>query len=468
MNENLFEINYSKYIEPIYTNPKNRKNSVDSSNEFIYTSDHKFKISFEDRVDMTMYETYSIDPVGCKDADDAFSIFKKDDKLYLAIHIADPTDYINIGSDLWLDIVERTTTKYPSNRNPIHMMPDELMELSSLMVSDSEESKICKAITILSEINNDFYLCGKVEILFTKILVKKENALNYNMNQEQSIESIEIGLKISEKLKKVRSKNTKGVKLNELSISNFIYSDINEKHCIDLYIDSKREKLMKQMIAEFAIFANSFVGEYLKININTGIFRTCNAKDFLKSEFNSGEEMIREIITNGITADYLSKVDSHDLVGMPEYCHFTSPIRRLADCICHYLIKSIYFKYDIPFSQEELDNLSKKCLETTKKDKKNQYLDTKFRLLQYMNRIVNEKGHTDIEYYLTGYSGLFLNLIICKIDNHNVHMSYTLRVKNYGKEINPKVIKKQKITKINCFTKFDQNCIPELDNSLLS
>jgi hypothetical protein len=35
---------------------------------------------------------------------------------------------------------------------------------------------------------------------------------------------------------------------------------------------------MKQMIAEFAIFANSFVGEYLKINLNTGIFRTCNAK----------------------------------------------------------------------------------------------------------------------------------------------------------------------------------------------
>ena len=35
---------------------------------------------------------------------------------------------------------------------------------------------------------------------------------------------------------------------------------------------------MKQMIAEFAIFANSFVGEYLKINLNTGIFRTCNAR----------------------------------------------------------------------------------------------------------------------------------------------------------------------------------------------
>ena len=31
---------------------------------------------------------------------------------------------------------------------------------------------------------------------------------------------------------------------------------------IYLYEDTNEEKLMKQMIAEFAIFANSFVGEY--------------------------------------------------------------------------------------------------------------------------------------------------------------------------------------------------------------
>ena len=44
----------------------------------------------------------------------------------------------------------------------------------------------------------------------------------------------------------------------------------------------------------------------------------------------------------------------------------------------------------------------------------------------------------DIEYYITRYSGLFLNIIICKINNFQVHMSYTLRVRDYVKEINPK------------------------------
>ncbi len=79
------------------------------------------------------------------------------------------------------------------------------------------------------------------------------------------------------------------------------------------------------MIAEFAIFANSFVGEYLKIHLNTGIFRTCVAKEWLDSIQTSisSEEMLQEIITNGIKADYISNIQSHDLVGIPEYCHFT-------------------------------------------------------------------------------------------------------------------------------------------------
>jgi hypothetical protein len=172
----------------------------------------------------------------------------------------------------------------------------------------------------------------------------------------------------------------------------------------------------------------------------------------------------------------MSNVESHDLVGMPEYCHFTSPIRRLSDCICHYLLKYIYFKHNrnnanhiIPFSEMELEQLAAKCLKMTRFEKKNQYLDIKFRLLQVMaNMILKSKSKKiDIEYYITSYAGLFLNIIICKIDNFHVHMSYTLRVRDYSKEINPKEKHFVSVTHVNCFTNYDENTIPELDKHVL-
>ena len=85
-----------------------------------------------------------------------------------------------------------------------------------------------------------------------------------------------------------------------------------------------------------------------------------------------------------------------------------------------------------------------------------------------MDNMIHEKGSIVLEYYITSYSGLFLNIVICKIDNFNVYMSYTLRIRNYNKEINTDEHKVMICTDINCFTKFDQNCIPELDNQLLN
>ena len=284
------------------------------------------------------------------------------------------------------------------------------------------------------------------------------------------MEVLKIGLKISKGLQEIRAKNTKGVKLNELSLA---YTRFNNDE-IYLYQDTEEEKEMRQMISEFAIFANSFVGEYLKNTLNTGIFRTCDAQDWLTntSDTITGEEMIQQIITNGITADYLSNIKSHDLVGMPEYCHFTSPIRRLADCVCHYLLKYVYFNNkklisNIPFTDYELQILSNSCLSATKQDKKNQYLDIKFRLLQVMDAIIHKNNSLILEYYITSYSGLFLNIIICKINDYNVHMSYTLRTRNYCIKRNASEHKKIVCTKVNCFTKYDQGCIPELDKILL-
>ena len=149
MNNQIYEDNYTNIVEPKYGNK--RDISTDEILTSNISSNHAYSITQTERLDMTSYETYSIDPIGCKDADDAFSVYSENDKLYFAIHIADPTEYIDLNSNLWKDIVSRTTTKYPSNRAPIHMMPDQVLELSSLQ--GTQEGNIKNAITVLSEIN---------------------------------------------------------------------------------------------------------------------------------------------------------------------------------------------------------------------------------------------------------------------------------------------------------------------------
>jgi exoribonuclease R len=456
---NIFEENYTKYIEPIYY-------KLSSPIEFTDFSINTHSYTIQNRYDMTSLKTYSIDPPGCKDADDAFSIYYDNNKLFLVIHIADPTEFIDISSNLWNNICDRVTTKYLSNRPSVPMLPNKILELSSLMTNEQEEIKY--AISIKCEIDTDTYLpIRKINLYFSKITVSSQNSYTYNQASLSSNNDFAIGLKISQALKNKRLINTKGTKLSEINIAYPVYQDNN----IFLYEDTFNEKKMKQMIGEFAIFSNTFIGEYLKIHINCGIFRTCDATDWLNTIHNniSGEDMLKEIIKNGIKADYLSNIKSHDLVGSPEYSHFTSPIRRLSDCICHYLLKYIYLKLPIqPFDSKQLEILAILCDSVSKKDRKNGFLDIKFRLLQIMANMVYNNGFITIGFYITGYSGLFLNIIINKINNYNINMSYTIRTRNYNKPIDEDFIEYIVITKINCFIKYDQGTIPELDEYILN
>ena len=455
---------YQQTIEPLYG--KKRDNVIDTT--LLKNNDIPHKYNITDRVDMTNRATYSIDPDGCEDADDAFSIYTEGAKLYLAIHIADPTEHINPDSLLWKDIENRIVTRYPSNQKPIHMIPDEIMERSSLMVNQYGNEKL--AITILTGIQPETYKpIGKVRLLFTKIKVDAENALSYAKagNLFETNEVLMNGINISKALTKIRSGRTKGVILNEVSNSYVKY----DEESMYLYRDSPTEVLMKQMIAEFAIFANSFVGEYLKINFEgVGIFRICSASEWLSTVYSgiTGQELLNEIIVNGIQADYISTVQPHDLVGSPEYCHFTSPIRRLSDCVCHYLLKYIHLKpsspgMPIPFTNQQLEIYSSKCMEVSKTIKNTQYKDTKYRLLQTMNTMLLTRPALTIQYYISCYLKSFLNIIICSINEHRVYLSYTLRIPNLQAEYVVKQVKTMAVTKVSYTNKFDEGSIPELD-----
>ncbi len=69
----------------------------------------------------------------------------------------------------------------------------------------------------------------------------------------------------------------------------------------------------------------------------------------------------------------------------------------------------------------------------------------------------------NINYYVSSYTGTFLNIIISTINEHTVYLSYTLRISDLQTEYIVKKVNNLIITKVNCIGKFDQGSIPELD-----
>ena len=465
MKNNIYNNLFEQIILPKYGSFRDKDYDDFLLQENVYPHDY----SILNRTNLTYVNTLTIDPEGCKDADDAFSIFYVNDKLYLAIHIADPTDFINLNSNLWNNILHRNITHYPSNNNPIHLMPDKIIKMASLSFDDDSKKTIKKAISIITEIDTNTYLpTNNVTLDFTRVSIDKDYCFSYD-SANMKLDEIKIGLLISKALFNRRSTQTIGTKLSQINKAYSSFDGENIKY------DNENVRNLKNMIAEFAIFANSFVGEYLKINLNgLGIFRTLDSGNLSEINSNvSGDELLNQIILNGLSADYIANIKPHDLVGTPVYCHFTSPIRRLADCICHYLLKSIKLARPIPWTKEQLDVISNNCHYVSKKERSIQHGDKKFRMIQLFNNLILKKNKVEIGFIVNSYTGMFLNCIIDKLFingcEYNIQMSYTLRITNMIVKYDLNLENFSKTISINSVTPFknyDEGTIPELDDYL--
>ena len=90
-----YEYYYSKNIEKLYGVKNNyylNNNDIEESNIV--------------REDFTHLDVYSIDPENCGDVDDAFSYYQiNDNKRFVVVHIADPTDCIRVDGNLFEIII---------------------------------------------------------------------------------------------------------------------------------------------------------------------------------------------------------------------------------------------------------------------------------------------------------------------------------------------------------------------------
>lgn len=99
--------------------PRIRNKLFKTFREFDYKSTEKY---YED---WRKYRTFSIDPDGCCDIDDAVSIKSGE----IAVHIATPTKLMNNELE---DYVANTITSFYGNKETINLLPDKVVECASL------------------------------------------------------------------------------------------------------------------------------------------------------------------------------------------------------------------------------------------------------------------------------------------------------------------------------------------------
>lgn len=409
------------------------------------------------------YGCYTVDPRGSKDADDGFSIYVKEGQLFLVIHIASPTLLMSYDSEIFQTACNNVVTRYPSNTKPIHLLPERIMKCASLSTHRKNGEKKY-AMSLFINIDSDFN-AGQCELKNTTFKVFPYNKYTYEQaskmldtnytytNVSNVYDVMNIASKIANNMRLKRKTIGKNIQRNASIqyINNIPY----------LHNDTCSVIIMKSVIEEFAIFANSHIGKLLNQK-DTGMFRECNT-DLLEQKIDNSSDIMEKIIKTKTHANYTIKPNRHGLVGSNLYSHFTSPIRRSFDCLVHYLLLGQ------EISSDEIEKHMEKINDVSGYIKKIQRRDYKFRVIQALNTAIVENKNVCIDVKFRSRYKQYFNLHITNVYINNevfrVSLYYTSRCDDIGKT-------EDKLTTFNipityvCVPCIRNEGLPEIDEYL--
>ena len=336
----------------------------------------KQELSEEDlleRKDLRDELIFTIDGIDSRDFDDAVSIKKINNGYEVGVHIADVTHYVKKHHPLDDDAYIRGTSIYLADR-VIPMIPFELsngicslnpnvdrLALSVIMKFDNKgyvykseifESVINSKARLNYDQVNEFYKTGKSEL------------------EENIQESLKLLLEVSKLIRKKRENNGAiNLETNELK---FTLDENNNPIKIKKLISGPSE----EMIEDLMISANVEVTKNLKNNNIPVLYRVHEYPS--KEKYELFKNLIKrmdyslfiqlpkyENITGNKLNDFISNIKDVNLkkiysylllrtmskarysnedlghfgLNEPNYCHFTSPIRRYPDIVIHRLVK---------------------------------------------------------------------------------------------------------------------------------
>jgi ribonuclease R len=299
---------------------------------------------------------FTIDDIKSKDLDDALWIAIYPKSCQVFIHIADVTSVIPLDSALDKSALVRVETLYlPKTTDP--MLPRKLSEnLCSLLEGEKRATLTIKIV-----------LDEQVNIKETEIYESQLTSLKKFSYEEADDALLEpdhpLYLQLqylniwAQKLQDKRAKN------GSLGCRNTPLGYIDENGVLQ----PKMVYRSQQIIQEFMILANCGVAEYMKKNKIPALYRnhTTNQeapeKDLILQELmelNQEDEIRKRLKSCLNPAEYYPINNGHFALALQRYCHFTSPIRRVADYLNHRLIKAFLNREEIPYSENDLIEFS--------------------------------------------------------------------------------------------------------------
>ena len=362
----------------------------------------KREISLHDidsRKDLRSLNFVTIDGSNARDFDDAVYAEESSDGFYLYVAIADVSEYVLEGSTLDKEAFSRATSVY-FEKKVIPMLPELISnKLCSLRPNEDKLVLTCKIyLDREGEIKSfEFFnsvICSKnrltydeVEKFYQKGQIAISNEIVSNLSTLKKIHGLR--RKIREERQAIDfylpeyrpvGKDNKIIKFK--SINHLLANEVIEESMILANIcAAKLTKKLKTPIP-FRHHDNPDYNELEKLKeflkargLRKGMTESNPRKklsNWLKEIYQKEKSfsLIYQILRSMKLAVYSGKESNHFALGLDEYCHFTSPIRRYSDLVTHRVIKSIIEKKESSYSQDEIDEIALVCSEKDREAEK--------------------------------------------------------------------------------------------------
>ena len=305
-------------------------------------------------------EGVTIDGPTSKDLDDAIYFESTPTGGIASIHIADVSELVSMGSLLDKVALARTQTRYLSHGN-LPMLPPALSEDKLSLLEGQPRPTLTVQITLNHEAEIQTTEIFESWLVSAKRFTyeQADRTCDGHRTQKPFYGLLQHCQTWAERLN--QSRRNQGAIGGMFNTSGYW---VDENGTVT--IAEGKQYHAQMVIQEFMILANRAVAQWLAERDALALYRNHTARtiapereQMMQALLTTGSaELIRQKLQNWLNkAEYSPTLVGHFALNLSAYCHFTSPIRRLADLLNHRIIKAILHQQPHPYHQIELEQL---------------------------------------------------------------------------------------------------------------